>query len=58
VGTGGVNQFGQTNAGALSSAHAQPGGVAFGESLGLSLNLPAFGIQQNFGQGNAFATGK
>jgi hypothetical protein len=42
----------------LSNANAQPGGVAFGQSLGVAINLPALGVQQTFGQGNGVAIGK
>ena len=58
VGTGSIGPNGQTNAGALSNANAQPGGVAFGQSLGVAVNLPAFGVQQTFGQGSGVAVGK
>ena len=52
VGTGSVGSNGKPNAVATSFANARPGGVAFGHSLAISLNLPVLGIKQTFGQGN------
>ena len=57
-GSGSVGPNGQADSKALASANAQNGGVAFGKSIGLSINLPAFGIQQTFGQEHSIAIGK
>jgi hypothetical protein len=56
VGGGNVGPGG-TNIGALSNANAQEG-IAFGEAVGVGIDLPLLGVHQAFGQGGGIAVGK
>ena len=56
VGGGTIGPDG-TNVNALSNANAQDG-VAFGEAIGLGIDLPLLGVHQTFGQGGGLAFGK